>query len=269
MRARGFDLLLLTLATIVSGCSTQEQASTAQPPVPSKIIDLSATITPDLPVRLWGHKALSDFGFSDTTEFRVIQQGDPPLYVSNAYWTLFNHGGTHVDAPNHMDRAAKGIDALRLSTVVGPIRILDFRSRPKDVPIELGAIRANDIRSGDVVIMLVGYQPPTRPDEIPSFAYLSKEAAEYLAALPVRAVGTDALSVESFRRIYELMARGVKGYEELAPVHHAFLPRDIPVIEGLVNVEELLGESNSIFVGLPLKVQNGDGSPIRAAAFVY
>jgi len=264
---RGFRLLLLDLTLIVSGCSNQEQASTAK--VPTKIIDLSTTITPDLPVRLWGHKALSDFGFSDTTEFRVIEQPDPPLYVSNAYWTLFNHGGTHVDAPNHMDRAAKGIDALRLSSVVGPIRILDFRSRPKDVPIELAAVRAYDVHPGDVVIMLVSYQPPTRPDEIPSFAYLSKEAAEYLATLPIRAIGTDALSVESFRQIYGLLEKGVKGYEELAPIHHAFLPREIPIIEGLVNVDQLVSESNSIFVGLPLKVQNGDGSPIRAVAFVY
>ncbi len=53
-------------------------------------------------------------------------------------------------------------------------------------------------------------------------------------------------------------------------MHHAFLPRGIPVIEGLlVNLDALLGESNPVFVGFPLKVPDGDGSPIRAAALVY
>ena len=65
------------------------------------------------------------------------------------------------------------------------------------------------------------------------------------------------------------MANGVKGYKALAPVHHAFLTRNIPVVEGLRNVNELVDESSVVFVGLPLRVEDGDGSPIRAAGFVY
>lgn len=57
-------------------------------------------------------------------------------------------------------------------------------------------------------------------------------------------------------------------YRALAPVHHAFLTRQIPVIEGLRNVEALLDVNTALFVALPLKVPGGDGSPVRAAAFV-
>jgi arylformamidase len=268
MRPAFHDVLAISLVVaLASGCSRQGR-SDPSPRIPRKVIDLSTTITPDLPVRFWGHKALSDFGFSDTTEFRIIQR-DKPLYVSNSYWTLFNHGGTHADAPNHLDRDAKGIDATPLESLVGPIRVLDFRSHAKDKPIELSEIKTMTVHPGEIVILFVGYKPPSKPDEIPSFGYLSKEAAGYLAAVPVKAFGTDGLSVDSFQRIYDLMAQKAEGYPTFAPVHAAFLPRGIPVIEGLVNVEPLLGESNAIFVGFPLKVRDGDGSPIRAAALVY
>ncbi len=268
MRTVYFSLLAFCLiATIASGGSPRVRKG-AGPPVPRKVIDLSTTITPDLPVRFWGHKALSDYGFSDTTEFRLVQ-GDTPLYYSNAYWTLFNHGGTHVDAPNHMQRGAKGVDAYALESLIGPIRLLDFRRHAQDKPIELSEITSLGVRPGEIAILHVGYKPPSRPDELPSYGYLSNEAAEYLAAIPVRAFCTDGLSVESFRRIYDLVSQGAKGYQTLTPVHHAFLTRGIPAIEGLVNLDALLGESNAVFVGFPLKVPDGDGSPVRAAALLY
>ncbi len=268
MRTTCSCVLACCLVTVIANSGSPRARKGAGPPVPHKVVDLSTTITPDLPVRFWGHKALSDFGFVDTTEFRIVQ-GDTPLYYSNAYWTLFNHGGTHVDAPNHMQRGAKGIDSYALESLIGLIRLLDFRHHPQDKPIELSEIIALGVRPGEIVILHVGYKPPSRPDELPSYGYLSKEAAEYLAAVPVRAFCTDGLGVDSFRRIYELMGQGGKGYETLAPVHGAFLTRGIPAIEGLVNVDALLGETNAVFVGFPLKVPDGDGSPIRAAALVY
>ncbi len=260
--------LLCCVGPAFAGCATPRSIRTDVVPRPRAIIDLSQVITEDLPVRVWGHKALSDFGFSDTTEFRIVTT-DQPTYVSNSYWTLFNHGGVHVDAPNHLERGAGGIDASPLESFVGPIRVLDFRSRLRDEPIALAEIETHEIRPGDVVIVLTGYDPPTGLDELPSYGFLSPEAAQHLAGIPIRAFGTDGLSVDSFRRIYDLMGQGVTGYESILPVHFAFLPQGIPVIEGLVNVESLLDEQNAIFVGLPLKVKDGDASPIRATAFIY
>lgn len=80
-------------------------------PIPSKIVDLSETIREDTPLRFWGSKMLKDFGFSETTKFRHVET-EEPLYVADSYIELFNHGGPHVDAPNHLDREAPGIDWL-------------------------------------------------------------------------------------------------------------------------------------------------------------
>jgi arylformamidase len=235
--------------------------------MPVEIIDLSLSITEDLPVRFWGHKVLKDFGFTDTTEFRHVVN-EKPTYVRNSYLTLFNHGGSHIDGQNHLEQGAKGVDGFPLDKFVGPLRLLDFRSRPKDSLLSRADLEAQGIRPGDVVIAMVGYTPPTGVDDIPSFTSLSAEAAEYLASVPVRAFGTDALSVENFRRLYGLSA-DVTGYARVAPVHYAFLSRGIPVIEGLVNLEQVVGKKPVVFVGFPLKIADGDASPVRATAFVY
>lgn len=156
--------------------------------LPTRIIDLSPTITEDLPVRLWGTKALRDRGFSLTTEFRDVVR-ESPFYVANSYWTLMNHGGPHVDAPNHLGTPdGKSIDEYKLETFVGRVRVMDLRSQPRDQKIPLSVIQEYNVEPGDVVLALVGYDPPTAEQDLPSFAYISKEAAEYLADVPVKDV---------------------------------------------------------------------------------
>ncbi len=268
MTKRSLVAVVLFVSSVASSCGTSKRARESQLPLPRQIIDLSPTITEDLPVRVWGHRALKDFGFSDTTEFRVIQ-GDEPLYFSDSYRTLFNHAGPHIDAPNHLQRGVSGVDGYKLESLVGPIRLLDIRGPSVDDSVTLTELKKLTISPGDIVVTLTGYVPPKQPDEVPEFRVLSKEAAEYLAQVPVKALVTDGLSVDSFRAIYRGMEQGLKGYEALAPVHHALLTKGIPAIEQLTNVEALVGIQRAVFVGLPLKVKEGDASPIRATAFVY
>jgi kynurenine formamidase len=242
--------------------------SQPETPLPRRIIDLSPTITEDLPARIWGRKLLRDFGFRPSTRFEHIEL-EQPLYVQNSYLELFNHGGAHLDAPRHLARDGKGVDEYELVQLIGRARVLDFRSAPKDEPLSPSEFEVRDVRSGDIVLVLVGYAPPAADDQLPSYAYLSPEAAEYLAGIPVKAIGTDAWGLENPKRMYELMAAQKSGYEALAPAHHAFLSRGIPVFEELENLDELLSETDVVFVGFPLKIRNGDASPVRAAALIY
>ena len=190
-------------------------------------------------------------------------------YTQNSYWTLINHGGPHLDAPNHMDPRADGVDTYELRQLFGRVQLVDLRSQPPDEPISRQRLESAGITPGRIVLFMVGYLPPETLDEYPSYAYLSKEAAKYLAELPVQAVGTDGLSLECISCFFSGSKQVATGYENLLPVHHAFITRGIPVFETLVNLEALIGEEYAIFVGFPLKVKHGDGSPIRAAALVY
>jgi kynurenine formamidase len=246
----------LMMIALASACRSSAPPTMAQP---RQIIDLSPLVTEDLPVRMWGHRALKELGFVDSTDFRVLS-GTTPFYYSNSYYTLMNHGGPHVDAPNHLERGGKGIDSYPLESLVGPIRLIDVRGGSVDQPISVAELRMHGVTPGDVVITLTGYTPPTDAEQLPTIRALSKEAAEYLAQIPVRAFATDSLSADAW---------GLNGLPYGESVHHVFLSRGIPIIEQLTNVEALINVPKALFVALPLKVKDGDGSPIRAAAFVY
>jgi kynurenine formamidase len=130
----------------------------------------------------------------------------------------------------------------------------------------LEEIRGTGIQAGKIALVMVSYSPPGCDDELPAYPYLSGEAAEYLATLPINAIGTDALSVESFARMYAAIGAGATGYEDVAPVHRTFLGRETPVFGTLENLEALAGFERLVFVGFPINVWGSNGSPIRAAA---
>ena len=262
-----FAPALLLWSACTAQSESEPEVGRADAPLPRRIVDLSPVITEDLPVRIWGHKLLSDFGFRDTTEFEDVVTEDP-LYVVDSYLTLFNHAGPHLDAANHFEKGAKSVDQYSLDRLIGRARLLDFRSKPRDEAISLDEIQETGIRADEIAMLMVGYTPPIG-DELPSYPYLSIEAAEYLATLPVRAFVTDALGVESVVGMYEAIAEGAKGYKAIAPLHHAFLTREIPLFEQVENLDQLVGLESVVFVGFPLKIKGSNGSPIRAAALIY
>ena len=162
----------------------------------------------------------------------------------------------------------KLIGCIRCSLTRNPVQSTHRAVLP-DEPISVEAVERTGIRAGEIALLMVGYSPPTGDDELPAYPYLSKEAAEYLATLSVKAFATDAFAVESVARMYEAIDAGATGYEGVAPLHQVFLGREIPVFEQLENLEELIGLERLVFVGFPLKVEGSNGSPIRAAALVY
>ncbi|UCC82640.1 MAG: cyclase family protein [Gemmatimonadota bacterium] len=237
---------------------------------PERIVDLSPTITADLPVRMVGHALLSGIGARDSTEFEHLE-GDESLYYLDSYITLFNHAGPHADAPLHLIPQGKAIDQLELASFFGPARVLDYRSLARTDTVSIAEIQEHNIQPGDIVILYVGYQVPTDPEELPVYPVLSAAAAEYLAELAVKAFATDVPGVDDVPRLMDLWAQGVTGLANLLPVHHAFLSREIPVVEGLVNLDAIVGEEDVVFVGFPLKMTGkaGDAGLMRAAALIY
>lgn len=262
-------LSILVLGFLL-GCSDAKSIKEFDPNqvLPKEIIDLSPIIGEDLVQRKWGSAALKMMGFRGVTKF--VHLGiDTPTYIRNSYLEIFNHGGAHLDAPNHTEEGAKSIEDWNLMKLIGPVKILDATAYPNNTQIPIEAVKEMDLKKEDIFMLHVNYIPPESDIELPAYPFLSAEACEYLASIPVKAVATDALSIESFNGFSEGVAEGLTGYKNLAPNHHAFLTREIPLFESLEDISPLLEEENVIFVGFPLKFQNGNGSPIRAVAFVY
>ncbi len=236
---------------------------------PREVIDLGALVTEDLPERVWGKAFLAANGFERPNSFEVInwefQMEGGSVSGSNSYYTLFNHGGPHVDAPNHVS-VGGGIDSYAIEAFTGPLKVFDVRRFPKgrSIPAE---VFNDSVRPGDVVLIFTGYTPPQTDDAFPETITLTRAAAEYLASMPVRAFGTDAFGVASLQDTSPVEAETETA--RAVPIHHSFLSRGIPVYEQLFNVDQLLDKGNMYFVGVPLNIRNGDGMIVRPVVFVY
>jgi arylformamidase len=258
-------LLNVILAVSLPAC---RQAPAPGFTPPRAVVDLSPVIGEDAPSALIGHKFLRDFGLPESTVFHRIY-GEDPYYYEDSKIEIFTHVGPHHDAPSHIIKGARATDTFGLDQFIGVARVLDFRDKPKDSALTRADFERHGIQPDDIVIAYVGYVPPTG-DAYPSFAYLSGEAAEYLATLPVRLFATDMPSLAGLKHVMEILARKeLKGAQNIVPEHYAFASHNVPSIEGLVNLDRIVGEREVVFVGFPLRIKDGDAGPMRAAALVY
>lgn len=255
--------LLFVASTMLaaSGCSPAPPADSPDAAfAPTEIIDLGALVTEDLPQRVWGRALLGDLGYTRGNSFDVItwerELAGGRVSGQNSYITLFNHGGPHVDAPNHMG-VGEGLDSYAIEAFAGPLKVFDVSTAPSGRSVSVDVFRGR-VEVGDIVLIYTGYSLP-EGDARPEVATLTLEAAEYLVSLPVHAFGTDAFSVDS--------PQDTSG--QRPSVHDSFLGRGIPAFEQLFNVDELLGKGRMYFVGAPLNIEDGDGMPVRPIVFVY
>lgn len=262
---------ILFILIVVFCCACKErQAPKVGFSAPIEIIDLGNLVTEDLPEKTWGTELMKSMGFEKSNHFEVIKwefpAGTGKVSGSNAYYTLFNHGGTHIDGPNHVSFVG-GLDSYPIEKFIGPLKVFDVSSYPngRTVPVEFFQEK---ISPGDVVMLYTNWKPPQSGRSQPEHITLSHKAAEYLAELPVRAFCTDAFSADCFGDIKDpIITESVTA--KALPIHHSFLSRAIPIYEGLINVDRLLTKQNLLFVGPPLSIKDGDGIPVRPVVFVY
>lgn len=234
----------------------------------ARVVDLGALVTETMPYEVWSQAQLAAFGFNDPNTFEDFPSSDP-MYVVDSYYRLFNHGGPHVDAPNHVGSPEnKSLDDFAPTAFIGPARVLDVSNVAQGSTIDLETVMQADFRPGEIAILYTGYRLPG-VDGTPVYSTLSADAAQYLAQLPVHAFATDALSSDSVATYQAAADRGMTRYADLLPIHHAFLTNDIPIYEQLQHVDELLGLRDLFFVGVPLNIAGGNGMIVRPVVFAY
>ncbi|MEJ2238530.1 MAG: cyclase family protein [Gemmatimonadales bacterium] len=254
--------LAAALVALVALSARAESGNEA--PVPREVVDLGALVTPDLPLRMNGTRWLNEFG-ARPNSFDVVHWENGPISGQNSYYTFFNHGGPHVDAPIHFGLGG-GLNTYDVESFSGRLRVFDVRGYPPGYTVPSSAFEGQEIRVGDIVVIYTGYAPPPE-SEYPKSVTLTRAAAEYLANIPIRAFGTDSYSAGSRDGTYPVAAD--TEFARRAPVHEAFLAKSIPIYEALQNLDVLLDRKNLYFVGVPLNIENGDGMLVRPVVFVY
>jgi len=226
----------------------------------SEIVDLSQEIFSGMPV----YKGLPEVKMSvhnSHEEWEGIIDSDtitPSVYKLE----LGEHTGTHVDALNHMAREYKeqSIDTMPLSMFYTEGICLDFSYKGfkgliEPFEIEAACVKEGvNIKKGDTVLLYTDHYRKTYDQkDWANGPGITSETARWLGEQEIAAFGV------------ETMSPGVPGISN-KEVHHICGELGFTHYENMINLHLLIGRGRFRFIGLPLKIRGGTGSPVRAIA---
>ena len=225
-----------------------------------EIIDLSQEIFSGMPV------------FQSLPEVRIS------MYASHEQWDgitdseiispsvnlleFGEHTGTHVDSISHMSREFRGqtIETMPLSTFYTKGICLDLTDKKFQELIETADLERAlseaelEIEPGETVLLCTDhYRRAYGTDDWPKGPGVSVKAARWLGQRKIAAFGV------------ETMSPGIHGVSN-KEVHRICGELGFTHYENLVNLYQLIGRGRFRFIGLPLKIRGGTGSPVRAVA---
>jgi kynurenine formamidase len=227
-----------------------------------KFIDLSREIYHKMP-RLLNHPPIIITTFSTHDEVREAEG----YKFSSATMSLAlgDHAGTHVDAPVHFDGrpGAASIDQLPLEDFFLDAVCLDLSHKPLKSDISIDDLEQAEtaagvtIRANDMVLLHMDFyrRCSGKDGYLTDFPGLTKASATWLGRKKIKMFGVEAVSPGR---------PGRNNFE----VHHVCRDMGFTHVEGLVNMEKLVGKGRFKFIGFPLKIKGGTASPIRAVAIL-
>lgn len=183
--------------------------------------------------------------------------------------TIFEHTGTHIDAPLHFSEDGTSVAELPPETLVCPLCVIDIKAKaaedanamvmPEDIEAWTSANGA--LPAGACVAMNSGWAPKLgtpafRNDEVGNLAFpgFSKAATDLLAEMGAACIGVDTLSLDP-------------GNSADFGVHFSWLPGGRYGIENLAGLDGVPAAGATVVVGAP-KHKQGTGGPARVIALV-
>lgn len=192
--------------------------------------------------------------------------GSPPLVLdtlSNIGTHGFNeiqmhittHTGTHIDCGKHLITGGFDTGSTSPERFYGQGLVIDCRHEGFIIPAYLLRDLEKEKGKPDFILLHTGWSKFWgNAKYFTKFPVLSPDATEYLLSLNLKGVGVDAPSFDPVD-------------SESLPNHIKLLSDGLVLIENLTGLEHLPAEG-FIFSCLPLKISEGDGSPVRAVGIV-
>jgi arylformamidase len=206
------------------------------------LIDLSHVISPDISVFPGTEKPVFE---------RKEIEGYPEVKI-----TMYTHTATHIDAPIHIIKNATTLDELPVDKFIGKAIVIDCKHLAgKNITLEYLKPFENEIRNIEFVLFNSGWSSKWKTNEyFEGFPTLTNEAAIWLTTFHLKGIGLDSISLDPVPDLN-------------LPNHKIVLAKEILIIENLTNLNSL-PDNNFIFQCLPLKIEQADGSPVRAVGMV-
>ncbi|CAK7066194.1 cyclase family protein [Tissierella sp.] len=226
-----------------------------------KLIDLSQEIYQGMSVFPMHQKTFIMTNM--THEENMEATGSKTLGFSARNLLISEHGGTHSDGVWEYNPNGPTIDEMPLEYFWGSAICLDLSHirypnyiEPRDLENAL-EISGQSIRKGDIVLLYTGHHNRNFGTEKfqTDYSGLSYDAAKWSAENGVVNIGVDAPAIDLTPDDTDFSAHLVCG------------EYNITNTENLCNLD-LVANKRFLYIGLPLKIREGTGSPIRAVALV-
>ena len=214
-----------------------------------KFVDLSHTIEDGIvtykglpaPVLCdyWSHENSKQF-YEDGAEFQI---GKIEM-VSNT--------GTYLDSPFHRYRDGKDLSELGLEHLAALEGVLIDVRDAKELAIDASYFQHFDVKE-KAVLVLTGWSKHWRKEQyFKNHPFITQDAAEYLSNEGAALVGIDAYNIDDTRG-------------KVRPVHTILLGAEIPIVEHLCHLDNLVGKEFK-FTAAPPKLKGIGTFPVRAFA---
>lgn len=226
------------------------------------LIDLSRTIEHKMPaIPTHPQVIVTKFGTHDE-----VREADGYKFSSATMAIVMgDHAGTHVDAPCHFNAApsAPSIDQMPLEDFFTEAICLDLSHKPFKSDISIEDLEKAEKTAGvtikpkDTVLLHMDFYRRAygTPGFMTDFPGLTKESATWLGKKGIGMFGVEAVSPGR---------PGRNNFE----VHHVCRDLGFTHMEGLCNLDKLVGKGRFRFIGFPIKIKGGTGGPIRAVALL-
>ncbi|XP_064611687.1 isatin hydrolase-like [Liolophura sinensis] len=187
------------------------------------------------------------------------------------------HGGTHMDAPSHVDPGGKTVDQVSLERLMGTAVVIDLSLSAHldpDTQLQIPDITGweawnGQIQDNSILAVNTGwgrYWPnatrilgtPNHSDPS-AFHYpgVHPNAASWLVENrpQVVAIAVDTPSVDF-------------GQNKNYSVHRIFAKAGVPVFQNVANLDQL-PPSGCKILAIPMKIEGGSGAPLRIFAILH
>jgi len=197
-----------------------------------------------------------------THEENMELTGSKTLGFSARNLLISEHGGTHSDGVWEYKKSGPTIDKMPLEYFWGSAICIDLSHIPATRSIEPRDLEqavkksGQEIIKGDIVLMYTGHYDRNFGTDKWQKEYtgLTYKAAKWFADQGVVNIGVDAPAID---HPDDLDFSG----------HLVCGEYDITNTENMCNLDKVVNK-RFLYMGLPLKIREGTGSPIRAVALV-
>ena len=212
-----------------------------------KVIDLTHIIDENMPV--YPGTEAPVFAQANTYE----KDGFKETKIS-----MFTHTGTHIDPPAHLYSGRTTLEQFPISQFIGKALVIDCRELKEGDAITMNQLQpyAEKLGQADFLLFHLGWDKRWGTEEyFGDYPCIDDGVMQFILDSNYKGIGFDVIGLDPIAD------------ENLTRHKKLFKTKDIVNIENLCNLEQC-GEDLIWFSCYPLKLNQCDGSPIRAVAWI-